>query len=177
MKLPGNALLVEVTMAVKGSVPTLGVIVPHLVVRDTNEALSFYERAFGATLLYRSASPSGNGEHLHLKVWESLIQMSTEEPDYRRNHVEGALLASPDSLGGSTCIFQVAVPEVDAAYQRAVGEGAIPAVPPTDMFWGDRYSWLRDPFGHMWAISEIREVLTPEEVQERMQGFTAQRER
>ena len=39
------------------------------------------------------------------------------------------------------------VPEVDAAYQRAVGEGAIPAVPPTDMFWGDRYSWLRDPFG------------------------------
>ena len=53
----------------------------------------------------------------------------------------------------------------------------LPAVPPTDMFWGDRYSWLRDPFGHMWALSEIREVLTPEEVQERMQGFTAQRER
>ena len=40
-------------MAIKGSVPTLGVIVPHLVVRDTNEALSFYERAFGATLLYQ----------------------------------------------------------------------------------------------------------------------------
>ena len=67
-------------MAVKGSVPQLGVIVPHLVVRDTAEALSFYERAFGATVLYRSPSPSGDGEHLHLKIWDSLVQFHPKSP-------------------------------------------------------------------------------------------------
>ena len=77
-------------MAVEGSVPYMGQIVPHLVVRDTQEALAFYERAFGAKLLYRSASPSGAGEHLHLKIWGSLIQVSTEEPQQRQQRVEGA---------------------------------------------------------------------------------------
>lgn len=160
-------------MAVRGSAPALGVIVPHLVVRDAEEAVSFYERAFGATVLYRSPSPSGNGEHVHLKVWDSLLQVSSEEPAYRRDRVEGALLASPESLRGSTCVFQISVTDVDAAYQRAVKEGGSPAMPPTDMFWGDRYSWLSDPFGHVWALSQVQEVLTPEEVERRMHGFAA----
>ena len=158
-------------MAVEGSVPSAGAIVPHLVVRDTNQARAFYERAFDAKLLYRSLSPSGHGEHIHMKVWNSLVQISTEEPEFRRRRAEGALLASPETLMGSTCVFQVAVPDVDAAFKRAVDEGASPALPPTDMFWGDRYSWLRDPFGHLWALTEIREVLTPKEVDERMQGY------
>ena len=160
-------------MAVKGSVPATGVIVPHLVVRDTSEAVAFYERAFGAIVLYRSPSPTGNGEHLHLKIWDSLIQVSSEEPAYQRNRVEGALLASPESLNGSTCVFQIGVPDVDAAYKRAVDEGGSPAMPPTNMFWGDRYGWLSDPFGHIWAFSEVQEVLTPKEVQQRMHDFAA----
>ena len=161
-------------MAVEGSVPSLGVIVPHLVVRNTGDALAFYQRAFGATLLYRSPSPSGVGEHLHLKAWESLVQVSQEEPEYQRNRVEGALLASPETLGGSGCVFQIVVPDVDAAYRRAVDEGASPAMPPTEMFWGDRYGWLRDPFGHIWALTQVREVLTPEEIHKRMQEVSAQ---
>ena len=123
-------------MAVRGSVPQLGVIVPHLIVRDTAEALAFYERAFGAIVLYRSPSPSGDGEHLHLKLWDSLVQVSSEEPAHQQRRVEGALLAAPESLGGSTCVFQVSVPDVDAAYKKAVDEGGSPAIPPTTMFWG-----------------------------------------
>ena len=161
-------------MAVEGSVPPAGLIVPHLVVRDTAEALAFYERAFDAKLLYRSFSPNGDGEHMHLKVWNSLFQLSTEEPEFRRRRVEGALLASPETLAGSTCVFQVAVPDVDVAFRRAIDVGAIPALPPTEMFWGDRYSWLRDPFGHMWALTEVREVLTPKEVEERIRGFVVE---
>lgn len=157
-------------MAVEGSVPQPGVIVPHLVVRDTGEALAFYERAFGAMVLYRSASPSGAGEHLHVRIWNSLVQISSEEPAQSRRRVEGNLLAAPESLGGSTCVFQVAVPDVDVAYKRAVDEGGSPAMPPTTMFWGDRYGWLRDPFGHIWALNQVLEVLTAQEIQERMQG-------
>jgi uncharacterized glyoxalase superfamily protein PhnB len=161
-------------MAVEGSVPQPGVIVPHLVVRDAAEAVDFYMRAFAASVLYRSPSPSGAGEHIHLKVWSSLVQVSTEEPAQRRERVEGALLASPETLAGSTCVFQIGVEDVDEAYKRAVDAGAAPALPPTDMFWGDRYGWVRDPFGHVWAFATVKEVLTPREIERRLGGFAAQ---
>jgi PhnB protein len=160
-------------MAVEGSVPALGVIIPHLVVRDAAEALAFYQDAFSAELLYRSPSPSGNGEHIHIKVWSSLLQLSTEEPAQRHDLVQGALLASPETLSGSTCVFQIAVPDVDETYKRAVDHGAVPALPPTDMFWGDRYSWVQDPFGHMWAFAQINEILTASEIQRRLESFAA----
>lgn len=160
-------------MAVEGSVPTPGVIVPHLVVRDAAKAVGFYERAFGARVLYRSPSPSGAGEHIHVKIWDSLVQVSTEEPQ-QRERVEGALLASPETLSGSTCVFQIGVPDVDSAFRQAVDHGAVPALPPADMFWGDRYGWIRDPFGHVWALSTIKEILAPEQIEDRLRGFAAQ---
>jgi uncharacterized glyoxalase superfamily protein PhnB len=161
-------------MAVRGSVPAPGVIVPHLVVRDAAEALLFYIEAFAAKVLYRSPSPSGNGEHIHLRMWDSLVQLSTEEPAQRRERVEGAVLASPETLSGSTCVFQIGVADVDSAYKRAIDCGGVPVLPPTDMFWGDRYGWVRDPFGHVWALCTVKEVLTADEVDERMRGFAAQ---
>ena len=160
-------------MAVEGSVPRLGEVVPHLVVEDAAAALSFYLDAFSAIVLYRSPSPSGAGEHIHLKLWDSLIQLSSEEPRQKNERVEGRLLASPDTLGGSTCVFQIAVPNVDEAYKRAVDGGGSPALPPTNMFWGDRYGWVRDPFGHVLALAEIKEVLSPQEIEARMRNFTA----
>jgi uncharacterized glyoxalase superfamily protein PhnB len=161
-------------MAVEGSVPPTGVIVPHLVVRNAAEAVDFYTRAFGASVLYRSPSPSGVGEHIHLKIWSSLVQVSTEEPAQRGERIEGALLASPETLAGSTCVFQIGVEDVDKAYQHAVDQGASPAWPPTDMFWGDRYGWIRDPFGHVWAFVTVKEVLTPLEIEHRLKDFAAQ---
>lgn len=53
---------------------------------------------------------------------------------HQQRRVEGALLAAPESLGGSTCVFQISVPDVDAAFTRAVDEGGSPALPPTSMF-------------------------------------------
>ena len=161
-------------MAIEGSVPAEGAIVPHLVVSDAAAAAEFYERAFAAEILYRSPSPSGQGEHIHLKVWSALIQISTEEADYRRSKLQGPLLASPDTLHGSTCLFQVRVPDVDTAYERAIHHGGLPAMPPTDMFWGDRYGWIRDPFGQMWALCTIKEVLTARQAEERPRNFAAE---
>ena len=153
-------------MAVRGSVPDIGVIVPHLVVRDAAEAVEFYSRAFSATVLYRSPSPSGNGEHIHLKIWNSLVQVSTEEPKQRREKAEGALLASPETLSGSTCVFQVGVADVDEAFERAVNEGGVPVLPPpTDMFWGDRYGWISDSWRARLEMCQwIRETLDKESV-------------
>ena len=158
-------------MAVEGSVPSVGVIVPHLVVRDAAEAVGFYARAFGAKVLYRSPSPSGVGEHIHVKIWDSLVQVSTEEPIQRQEKVEGALLASPETLSGSTCVFQISVPDVDSAFRQAVDHGAVPALPPTDMFWGDRYGWIRDPFGHVWHLAIHKEDISPKEMQQQIKSL------
>jgi PhnB protein len=159
-------------MAIEGSVPTPGVIVPHVVVADAATALAFYQRAFGAKVLFRSPSPSGEGEHIHVRVWDSLMQISTEEKGFRERKMEGHLLASPDSLGGATCVFQVGVADVDSSYKQAVDAGATPAMPPMDMFWGDRYGWVGDPFGHVWALCTVREILSVEEIEKRMRQFS-----
>jgi PhnB protein len=155
-------------MAVRGSEPSLGAIVPCLVVTDVDEAVRFYEKAFGAVELYRSPCEGGVGLHVNLRVWDSLVCLSQEEPDVREKRAEYSMLASPATLGGSTCIFQVRVPDADAVFDRAVRSGGAPALSPVDMFWGDRYSLLQDPFGYMWAIVTVNEVLAPDQIAARL---------
>jgi PhnB protein len=155
-------------MAIRGSEPAPGLIVPHLVVIDVDDAVQFYQRAFDAKELYRSPSPTGVGWHVHLRIWNSMVWLSTEEPNVRAKKVEFSMLASPETLGGSTCVFQVYVPDADEAFRRAVDVGGAPALPPIDMFWGDRYSLSRDPFGYVWAICTVREVLDRGEIQDRL---------
>ena len=155
-------------MAVKGSEPLDGVIVPCLVVTDVDEALHFYRQAFGAEELYRSPCAGGVGLHVNLRIWNSLVCLSQEEPRVRSRQVEYSMLASPGTLGGSTCIFQVRVPDANEAFERAVRFGAAPTMPPTDMFWGDRYGLVQDPFGYLWAITTVREVLAPAEIAARL---------
>lgn len=162
-------------MAVYGSEPPVGVIVPHLVVQDVDEAVQFYRAAFDAEELYRSLSPTSGGQHVHLRILRSLVLVSTEEPAERANRMQVSQLAAPETLGGSTCVFQIRVQDVDHAYERAVRSGATPLMPVTDMFWGDRYGWVRDPFGHVWALSAVQEVLTAAEIGARMSHFADER--
>lgn len=161
-------------MAVKGSEPPEGTIVPHLVVPDADQAAKFYETAFAARVLYRSLSPSGAGEHIHLKIFNSLLWIASEELDQPDRSIGSGFLASPLQLGGSTCVFQINVPDVDQTYRQAINAGAAVAMPITDMFWGDRYGWIRDPFGHIWALCTVKEVLSPEEVERRMRKVYSQ---
>jgi PhnB protein len=164
-------------VAIQGSEPQFGVLVPHLVVADVDEAVHFYKAAFEAVELYRSPSPSGAGQHVHLNVYRSLVFLSTEEPAERVNRVDVSHLAAPETLGGSTCVFQVRVEDVDAVYERSIGAGATPVLSPTDMFWGDRYAWVRDPSGHVWALCTVQHVLSQAEVASRMQGAQADGDR
>lgn len=155
-------------MAVQGSEPPPGVVVPHLIVADVDEAVRFYTAAFDAVELYRSPSPSGAGQHVHMRVCQSLVFLSTEEPAVRARRVDMSHLAAPETLGGSTCVFQLRVTNVDASYERAINAGATPVMSPSDMFWGDRYAWVRDPSAHVWALCTVREVLSPADVDHRM---------
>ena len=59
------------------------------------------------------------------------------------------------------------VEDVDATVKQAVDAGATVTMEPDDMFWGDRFGTVLDPFGHMWSIATHVEDLTPEEIAER----------
>ena len=158
-------------MAISGSGLQTGQLISHLLVRGVAQAVRFYERALGAIELYRSPLPGATGIHAQLKVGNSLLLLTDENPESGQQ-VPG--FGSPQLLGGSSVTLQLYVDDVDAAYKRSVDAGATPIMPPEDTFWGDRFSLAKDPFGHVWAIVTVKEELTPEQVGDRMRQFVAQ---
>ncbi len=156
-------------MAIKGARGENNRIAPHLIVRNATEAVDFYKRALGAAELYRSPLPGGMGMHFHIRIQRSFVMVTDEAPPSKSHSIDDTIvLRSPQSLGGSGTVLEILVDDVDAAYRRAVDEGATPVLPVSDCFWGDRYGWVRDPFGHIWALATVIEELTPEEVAKRI---------
>lgn len=141
-------------------------VTAHLVIRGCSEAIAFYEQVFGAQVLHRSAGPGGKVMHASVKIGDSIIMMADEFPGM------GAARA-PSSLGGTTVVLNLHCPDADALYARAVEAGARGLMPPADMFWGERYSQVADPFGHTWAIATRKEELSPEEMDERARRWMA----
>jgi uncharacterized glyoxalase superfamily protein PhnB len=105
--------------------------------------------------------PDGKGVmHAEMKLGNSLIMLGEEAPQM------GAV--SPESLGGSGVGLHLYVEDVDAAYAKAVEAGCTAQMPPADMFWGDRFSKVVDPFGHQWSLATHTEDLSDEEMMKRM---------
>lgn len=142
-------------------------ITPQLTIRGADRAIEFYRRAFGAAELERMLGPDGQSiMHAELKIGDSIIFLSDEFP--------GMGCRSPQSLGGTTSSLHLYVEDVDAAFARAVAAGAQVRMPVADMFWGDRYGKIVDPFGHEWGIATRKENLTPDEIGKRADAFFAQ---
>ena len=81
---------------------------------------------------------------------------------------------SPQSLGGSTVGIFLYVDNVDAVFETAVKAGAKIQQPLADMFWGDRFGKVSDPFGHHWALATHTEDVSPEEMEKRMRAAMPQ---
>jgi uncharacterized glyoxalase superfamily protein PhnB len=143
-------------------------ITPHLVVRGGNEAIDFYGRAFGAEELARMPGPDGRLMHAELQLGDSKLFLADEFPEY------GNCAIGPQN-GSSPVTIHLYVSDVDAAFERAVAAGATEKMPPADMFWGDRYAQVVDPFGHHWSLATHLEDLTLEQMQRRMaEAFAGQ---
>ena len=95
-----------------------------------------------------------------LSLGDSIIMLGEEAPQM------GAI--SPQTIGGSPVTLMIYVKDVDASFARADQAGCTVQMPPTDMFWGDRYGKLADPFGHQWAIATHKEDVAPDEMARRM---------
>ncbi|HEY6106158.1 MAG TPA: VOC family protein [Anaeromyxobacteraceae bacterium] len=133
-----------------------GSVTAILAIRDCAKAIEFYRRVFGAKELSRMAGPDGKVMHAEVKIGDRIVMMGEESPD------QGA--PSPQGLGGSAVGLVLYVPGCDAVFARAVAAGATAKMPPADMFWGDRYSTVVDPFGHRWGIATHTADLTPAQV-------------
>ncbi len=141
-------------------------ITAHLTVKGAAEAIAFYKKAFGAVEMYRMPMPDGKLGHAHLKIGDSHLFLN-DEPNF-----PGACKA-PQTLGGCSITLHLSVEDVDAAFQRAVAAGAQATMPPVDMFWGDRYGQVTDPFGQRWAIATHKEDVPPEEMKKRGEAMFA----
>ncbi|MGZ3390147.1 MAG: VOC family protein [Isosphaeraceae bacterium] len=139
----------------------------HLVIKGASKAIEFYKRAFGAKELSRMPFPGKDGQvklgHAALQIGDSRLFLADEFPERG--------VVGPGS--GSPVTFHLYVTDAAAAFVRAVEAGAKVTMPLADMFWGDRYGKLVDPFGHHWSIAERLEDLTPEQMQERMAAAMA----
>jgi uncharacterized glyoxalase superfamily protein PhnB len=133
-------------------------VTPYLVCRDASGAIDFYKRAFGAKEKFRMA-PGGRVMHAEIQIGDSRIMLTEENPE------QGA--KSPLGLGGSPASIFLYVRNVDAAFAKATAAGATVAMPVQDMFWGDRFGRLRDPYGYEWQMATHKEDLTPKQIAER----------
>ncbi len=132
-------------------------VTPHLVCREASRAIEFYKRALGAEELGRLPGPDGKSiMHATLKIGDSVIMLCEEFPQM------GA--QSPLALGGTPITLHLYVQDADAAFERAVSAGATVTMPLTDMFWGDRYGVVKDPFGHQWSIATHQRDLSDAEI-------------
>lgn len=138
-------------------------ISPHLVVRDAPRAIAFYQKAFGAKLLFQLLEPSGKVGHAELEVGRAHFMLADEYPDF------GAI--SPVTLGGTPLSLHLYVDDVDAFVARASEAGATILRPARDEFYGDRTAMLTDPFGHKWTFATRREEVSPDEMQRRMNAL------
>jgi uncharacterized glyoxalase superfamily protein PhnB len=143
-------------------------VTPYLVVSSGARAIEFYKKAFGAVELYRMAAPDGHRVmHATLNIGGSHVMLSDEFPEHGGNR-------GPDIVGSTTVSIHLTVPNADKAFARAIEAGATVIVPVADMFWGDRFGKLRDPFGHEWSVAHhVRDVSPGEMAAAAKKAFSA----
>jgi PhnB protein len=123
-------------------------VTPHLCVHDGPAAMEFYKKAFGATEVTRMPAEDGKRlMHAELTVLGGKLFLHDDFPEYH-----GGKSETPKAIGATPVTLHLEVPDTDAAMAKAAA-GAAVTMPAMDMFWGDRYGQVTDPFGHRWSFS------------------------
>lgn len=151
------------TSAVKPIPEGMHTLTPHLVCDGAARAIEFYTQAFGAVEQSRLPGAEGKLMHASLKIGDSTLMLVDE--------MDGCSVFGPRTLKGSPVTLHLYVPDVDATVAQAAAAGARVTMPAADMFWGDRYAQLEDPFGHKWSVATHLRDVTPEEMQEAMRAM------
>lgn len=141
-------------------------VTPAIIVRGADEAIDFYKRAFGAEERSVMRGPDGSIVHAEIRIGDSLVMLGEE------NEAWGT--RSPLSTNGNPGSLHIYVPDVDAAFARALAAGATVKQPLEDAFWGDRYGKVVDPFGHEWGLATRVKEMSLAEMEEAGKAWMAQ---
>jgi PhnB protein len=147
-------------MAVPFKPPGYHSVTPYLALRDAKAAIDFYTRAFGAEPVLKLDLPDGTIAHAEIRIGDSVLMLAEENAEWGNR--------SPLSFGGSPVSMMIYVPDVDAAFARALEAGATRVRPVEDQFYGDRSGTLADPYGYQWTLATHIEDVSTEEAQRRM---------
>lgn len=139
-------------------------ITPQLTCEGAAQAIAFYVQAFGAEPLGQLEAPGGKLAHAQIRIGDSVVMIMDDFPEW------GAF--GPQALKGSPVCIHLYVEDVDAMVARAVSAGAKITMPVADMFWGDRYGQLVDPFGHIWSVATHVRDMSTDEIRQAMEQAT-----
>jgi PhnB protein len=146
--------------ALAAATPAYHTVTPFLTIKGADRAIDFYKQAFGAQERARMPGPDGSIMHAELVIGDSTIMLSDA-------------VLSPETRSS----MHVYVDDCDTMFERAVAAGGTVRMPMQDMFWGDRYGQVEDPFGNIWSIATHKEDIAPEEMARRVaeasQSFSA----
>lgn len=138
-------------------------ITPSLTCRDAAKAIDFYKKVFGASEIMRMPGPSGKIGHAELRIGDSVFFVNDPFP---------GMSAAPESGGAPVIYLFLYTADVDSVFNRAVQAGCRVDMPLADMFWGDRFGKITDPFGHQWGLATHVEDVAPEEMKRRAEEWT-----
>ncbi len=142
-------------------------ITPDLTVTGASAAIEFCKKAFGAVEKGRMSGPGGSILHAEIQIGDSIVMLADEDPRFGRK--------SPTTLNGTPMALHLYVADVDASFKRALEAGARQVMGVENMFWGDRYGVVTDPFGFWWSLATHIEDVPPEEMEKRMKAMMASR--
>jgi PhnB protein len=132
-------------------------LITTLVVDGGNDAITFYERAFGAEVDTRLVA-GDKVMFAALRIGDLLVTLCDELPG----------LKAPDPDADASAFVTIYCDDADALHARAIEAGATELTPVRDQRHGDRAGSLRCPFGHRWAVATRIEDLSEEEMQKRI---------
>jgi uncharacterized glyoxalase superfamily protein PhnB len=135
-------------------------VTPHIIVDGAAAAIEFYKKAFGAIERMRMPGKEGRLMHASILIGDSTVMLVDEMPEWKT--------MGPKALNGTPVTIHLYVSDADETFASALAAGATVKMPLADMFWGDRYGVVVDPFGHEWAIATQTRIVTPGEMVEGM---------
>jgi len=144
---------------------SLHTITPNLVFRKAAKAIEFYKKVFGAVVIVSMPGANNKVMHAMIRIGDSHV------------FIADTLTAKSPAVSSETSFIpaylHLYVDDVDSTFRRAVDAGAQVDMPLQDMFWGDRYGKITDPFGQQWSIATHKEDVSPEEMRRRIEALNA----
>jgi uncharacterized glyoxalase superfamily protein PhnB len=138
-------------------------VTPNLVFNEASRAIEFYKKVFGAIELARMPGPNNKVMHAAIRIGDFTIFVT--------DTVTNKVAATSTETTFVPAYLHLYVDDVDATFKLAVENGAKVDMPLDNMFWGDRYGKITDPFGHQWSLATHKEDVAPDEMERRAQAM------